>query len=70
MELNAQQKDAVHFQLSQLLEFDEPAAFVATLQRVAERKAFQAMRAADPSATASWHALAIACAKIGEELQR
>src|SRR5260370_20278304 len=45
MSLNAQQNDALKFQLAQLLEYDEPAAFVATLQRLAARKAFLASRA-------------------------
>ena len=68
MALKTQQNSALIFQLERLLEYDEPAAFVATLQRTAERKAFQAARANDRQAAKDWQALAKACARIAQEL--
>lgn len=70
MALNAQQNDAIHFQLGQLLEFGEPAAFLATLQRIAEHMAFKAARAADRDEAEQWNALSLACAHVGHELER
>ena len=68
MALKAQQNSALIFQLERLLEADEPIAFVATLHRTAERKAFQAVRASDRQAADQWQAVAKACASIAQEL--
>jgi hypothetical protein len=69
MPLNAQQDDALKFQLSKLLEYDEPAAFVATLQRITARKAFLASRAPNYDAAIKWQELADACARVALELE-
>lgn len=69
MALKYQQNAALIFQLELLLESDEPAAFLATLQRVAERKAFQAARNADRQAADEWQGLANACARVAQELE-
>ena len=68
MALKAQQNSALIFQLERLLEADEPVAFVATLQRTAERKAFQAARADNRQAADQWQAVAKACASIAQAL--
>jgi len=68
MALKAQQNSAIIFQLERLLEADEPAAFLATLQRTAERRAFAAARASDRQAAEQWQGLASACARVGAEL--
>lgn len=69
MALKAQQNGALIFQLERLLEADEPAAFVATLQRTAERKAFAAARAGDRKGAEEWQSLAKACARVAKELE-
>ena len=69
MALSAQQNGALVFQLERLLEADEPAAFLATLQRTAERKAYAAARAADRAAAAHWQGLANACASVAQALE-
>lgn len=68
MALKAQQNGALIFQLERLLEADEPAAFVATLQRTAERKAHAAARASDRQAAGQWQALAKTCARVAQAL--
>lgn len=68
MSLNAQQKDALAFQLAALLESDEPLAFVATLHRIAERQAVKAARATDRSHAVHWQAIANALALALAEL--
>lgn len=68
MSLNAQQKDALAFQLAELLECGEPLAFVATLHRIAERQAVQAARSADQSHAVHWQAIANALALAAAEL--
>ena len=68
MALKAQQNSALICQLERLLEADEPAAFVATLHRTAERKAFHAARASDRQGADEWQAVANACARIAQEL--
>jgi hypothetical protein len=70
MSLNAHEKDALTFQLGALLEYDEPSAILATLQRIAERKAFSATRAIDHDAAQRWQALANALASVRQELER
>jgi hypothetical protein len=69
MDLNAQQYDAINFQLGQLLVYDEPAAFLATLQRIADRKAYGAAKARDYGATLRWQELANACGRVARELE-
>jgi hypothetical protein len=69
--LKAHEKDALMFQLSQLLEHDEPSAFLATLQRMAERKAFGSTRGqVDYAAALSWQELADALAIARQALER
>ena len=68
MSLNAQQKDALAFQLAALLESDEPLAFVATLHRIAERQAVKAARATDQSHALHWQDIANALAMATAEL--
>ena len=68
MSLNAQQKDALAFQLAALLESGEPLAFVATLHRIAERQAVKAARATDQSHALHWQAIANALAMATAEL--
>jgi hypothetical protein len=69
MSLNAQQNDALKFQLAQLLDYDEPAAFIATLQRIAERKAYAASRASNYDAAIEWQRLAKAVKRVAEALE-
>lgn len=69
MPLNAQQKDALSFQLCTLLELDEPEAVLSTLQRIAERKAFSAtLGAIELDEAERWQALADALASVRHEL--
>jgi hypothetical protein len=68
MALNAQQNSALIFQLERLLEASEPAAFLATLHRTAERKAYAAARASDRQGAEQWQELASACARVSAEL--
>ena len=74
MSLNAQQKDALAFQLAELFESGEPLAFVATLHRIAERQAVKAARSADQSHAIHWqaiaNALALALAELTSQLAR
>jgi hypothetical protein len=71
MSLKAQEKEALTFQLVALLEHDEPSAFLATLQRMAERKAFSATRGAiDYDAALRWQGLADALTIAREALER
>jgi len=70
MSLNAQQNDALKFQLAQLLDYDEPAALIATLQRIAERKAYAASRASNTDAAIEWQRLAEAAKRVAAELER
>jgi hypothetical protein len=55
--LKAQEKAALQFQLSELLDANEPMAMLATLRRVAERMAFRAAKLNDLEAAAKWQAL-------------
>ena len=43
-DLKINEKHALIFQLEQLFEYDETSAIIATLQRIAERKAFSFTR--------------------------
>jgi hypothetical protein len=69
-ELKSHEKDALNFQLATLLEHDEPSAILATLQRVAERKAYASTRAEHYDAALSWQELADALASVRQELER
>jgi NAD-dependent oxidoreductase involved in siderophore biosynthesis len=69
MSLNAQQKSALAFQLAELLEHDEPNAFLVTLQRIAEREAFnEARRNLDYHQALRWQTIAEAVARVRLEL--
>jgi hypothetical protein len=69
-DLKSHEKDALNFQLATLLEYDEPSAVLATLQRVCERKAFASTRADHYEAALSWQDLADALANVRQELER
>ena len=69
-DLKAHEKDALNFQLATLLEYDEPSAMLATLQRVCERKAFASARADRYEAANAWQELADALASVWQELER
>jgi hypothetical protein len=56
--LNAHEKDALRFQIVELVEADEPEAAVATLKRIAEKMTMRAMRQGDRDAAKRWDALA------------
>jgi NAD-dependent oxidoreductase involved in siderophore biosynthesis len=69
MSLNAQQKDALAFQLLELVNHDEPNAFLVTLHRIAEREAFaHARRDANLDQALSWQTIADAVARVRLEL--
>jgi hypothetical protein len=53
-----------------LLEHDEPAAFLATLQRLCERQAFFQSRRDDRDETQAWQALADALHAVRQALER
>lgn len=68
--LKAHEKEALTFQLAALLEYDETSAFLATLQRIAERKAFSFTRGrADYEAAMRWQTLADALARVRHALE-
>jgi NAD-dependent oxidoreductase involved in siderophore biosynthesis len=68
-DLKVQEKEALKFQLGELLEHDEPSAILATLHRVAERKAYACTRGRqDMSAAIAWQELADALASVRAEL--
>jgi hypothetical protein len=70
-DLKTHEKDALAFQMATLLEYDEPSALLATLQRLAERKAFSATRGqVSFDAALRWQALADALASVRLELER
>jgi hypothetical protein len=70
-ELKPHEKDALAFQMATLLEYDEPSALLATLQRLAERKAFSATRGhVDYESALRWQGLADALASVRLELER
>jgi len=56
--LNAHEKDALRFQIVELVEADEPEAVVATLKRIAEQMTMRAMRQGDRDEAKRWDALA------------
>jgi hypothetical protein len=56
--LNAHEKDALRFQIVELVEADEPEAVVATLKRIAEKMTMRAMRQGDRDTAKRWDALA------------
>jgi hypothetical protein len=58
MALNAHEKDALRFQIVELVEANEPEAVVATLKRIAEKMTMRAMRQGDRDAAKRWDALA------------
>lgn len=70
MPLNVQEKLALRDQIELLLEADEPEAILATLQRMAERKAHGVTRGKISELEAlRWQALADACAAVEKELE-
>jgi hypothetical protein len=56
--LNPHEKDALRFQIVELVEADEPEAVVATLKRIAEQMTMRAMRHGDRDEAKRWDALA------------
>ena len=56
--LNAHEKDALRFQIVELVEADEPEAVIATLKRIAEQMTMRAMRQGDRDEAKRWDALA------------
>jgi hypothetical protein len=70
MSLNAQQKDALAFQLIALLDCDQPDAFLATLQRMAERQAFHEARGRDLDQAMSWQVIADSVARVRVSLRK
>jgi hypothetical protein len=56
--VNAHEKDALRFQIVELVEADEPEAVVATLLRIAERMTMRAIRQDDRDEARRWNALA------------
>jgi hypothetical protein len=62
--LNAHEKDALRFQIVELVEADEPEAVVATLKRIAEKMTMRAIRQDDRDAAKRWDALAQALAAV------
>jgi hypothetical protein len=68
--LNPHEKDALTFQLATLLNYDEPSAMLATLQRIAERKAFAGAKRRDYDAALSWQELVDALDAVRQELER
>jgi hypothetical protein len=70
MSLNAQQKDALSFQLAELLNCDEPRAFMATLHRIAERQAFIEARHDRFGDALSWQVIADSVARVRVSLRK
>ena len=68
--LNEQERDTLRHFLGLLLEADEPEAMVASLRRLAERKAHYAIRGAlvDRQAAQRWLALAEALANVERQV--
>ena len=69
-ELKPNEKSALIFQLEQLFEYDETSAIIATLQRIAERKAFSFTRNGrqDYQTALRWQQLADALDAVSLEL--
>ena len=70
-ELKPNEKSALIFQLEQLFEYDETSAIIATLQRIAERKAFACTRNGrqDYQTALRWQQLADALDAVSLELE-
>jgi hypothetical protein len=68
--LNERERDTLRHFLGLLLEADEPEAMVASLRRLAERKAWFAVRGAlvDRQAAQRWLALAEALVKVERQV--
>jgi hypothetical protein len=58
MSLNANEKDALAFQLVELLSHDEPHAFITCLHRIADRQASRAARMSDHETAIRWQDIA------------
>ena len=70
-DLKTHEKHALIFQIGQLFEYDQPSAILATLHRIAERKALAtARRDKDFDAAIQWQALADALQAVSRELER
>jgi hypothetical protein len=70
-DLRTQEKHALIFQIGQLFEYDQPSAILATLHRIADRKALAAARRDKDYETAiQWQALADAIQAVSRELER
>ena len=71
MLLTQQEKEGLRQQLTLLLEADEPEAVVATLRRIAERRAHAVTRGAiSDNEARRYHALAEALKAVEDELDR
>lgn len=70
-DLKSDEKSALVFQLAQLFEYDETSAIIATLQRIAERKAFSFTRNGrqDYQTALRWQQLADALDAVSLELE-
>ena len=64
MSLNAQQKAALAFQLAELVEHEEPAAFLLTLHRMAETQAFREARARAYNQALAWQTIAESVSRV------
>ena len=70
-DLKTHEKHALIFQIGQLFEYDQPSAILATLHRIADRKALAAARRDKDYETAiQWQALADALQAVSRELER
>ena len=70
-DLKTHEKHALIFQIGQLFEYDQPSAILATLHRIADRKALAAARRDKDYETAiQWQALAQAIEAVSRELER
>ena len=70
MSLNAQQKDALAFQLGELMDNNEPAAFMSSLLRIVERQAFAQTRRDNQENAQAWQDIADALATVSHELDK
>ena len=66
MSLTPEEKSALAAQLLMLLEHNEPESILATLRRVAERKAADQLQTEREQSR--WAALATACQRVEQEL--
>lgn len=55
--MTPQEKAALQFQVTELVEADEPGAMLATMKRIAERMAFRAAQSEKREVAARWQEL-------------